>query len=131
MVEKRMAPGKTDVPYDLRERTFLYSVRIIKWVRTLPRDMGTQIAAKQLVASGTSVGANVEEATGADTTKDRIYKWTVARKEARESRFWVRVIGAASVDTPEGRVLEQESTELINILSALINRGKASLDSKE
>lgn len=66
-----MAPGKKDVPYDIRERTFLFSVRIIKWVRTLPRDMGTQIAARQLVEAATSVGANVEEATGADTPKDR------------------------------------------------------------
>jgi four helix bundle protein len=131
MADKRMAPGKMDTPYDLRERTFLYSVRILKWVRTLPRDMGTQIAARQLVESGTPVGANVEEATGADTAKDRVYKWTLARKEARESRFWIRVIGAASVDTPEGQALGQESTELINILSTLINKGKASLNSDE
>jgi len=126
-----MAPGKKEIPYDICERTFLYSVRIIKWVRTLPYDMGTQIVAKQLVASGTSVGANVEEATGSDTSKDRIYKWTLARKEARESRFWIRVVGAVSLSTPEGEALEQESTEIINILSALINRSKVSLNPKE
>lgn len=126
MADKRTAPSKRDVPYDLRERTFLYAVRIVKWMRTLPHDLGTQIAAKQLIESGTSVGANVEEATGADTTKDRVYKWTLARKEARESRYWIRVICATSVATPEGQALEQESTELVNILSALINKGKAS-----
>jgi four helix bundle protein len=64
-------------PYDLRERTFQFSIRIIKWVRTLPRDLGTQIAAKQLIESATSVGANVEEADGCDTPKDRVYKWTL------------------------------------------------------
>ncbi len=127
MTGQRTAPGKKEVPYDIRERTFVFSVRIIKWVRTLPRDMGIQIAAKQLVESATSVGANVEEATGADSSKDRVYKWTVSRKEARESRYWIRVICAASVDSPEGRALEQESTELINILSALINKGRSSL----
>jgi len=128
MTGQRTAPGKKDVPYDIRERTFVFSVRIIKWVRTLPRDMGIQIAAKQLVESATSVGANVEEATGADTSKDRVYKWTVSRKEAREARYWIRVVCAASVASPEGRALEQESSELINILSALINKGKGSLD---
>ena len=92
--------------------------------------MGTQIAARQLIESATSVGANVEEATGADTAKDRVSKWAIARKEAREARYWIRVICAASVDSPEGRNLEQESTELINILSTLINKGKASLSSK-
>ncbi len=119
MPEKQGAQGK---PYDIRERTFLFSVSVIKWVRTLPRDLGTQIAARQLVESATSVGANVEEADGAGTTKDRVNKWTISRKEAREARYWIRVICAASADSPEGRALEQESTELINILSTLINR---------
>ena len=127
MADKRLAPGKKDVPYDIRERTFMFSVRLLKWVRTLPRDMGAQIAAKQLLESGTSVGANIEEADGADTPKDRVYKWTLSRKEARESRYWIRVICASGMDSPEGRALEQESTELINILSSLINKGKRSL----
>ena len=129
MAERRMAPGKADVPYDLRERTFLFSVRVIKWVRTLPRDLGTQVAARQLVEAATSVGANIEEADGSDTPKDRVYKWTLSRKEARESRYWARVICAAGSDSEEGRALVQESTELVNILSTLINKGKRSLDS--
>ena len=124
MIEKRMAPGKTNVPYDLRERTFLFSVSVLKWVRTLPHDMGTQVAARQLLESATSVGANVEEADGADTPKDRVYKWTLSRKESRESRYWIRVICAASSDSAEGQRLMQEATELINILSALIIKGK-------
>lgn len=66
-----MAEAK-HVPYDLRERTFQFSVRVIKWVRTLPRDLGTQIAAKQLIESATSVGANVEEDDGADTQGSRL-----------------------------------------------------------
>lgn len=127
VAEKRLAPDKEGVPYDIRERTFLFSVRVIKWVRTLPRDLGTQIAARQLVEAATSIGANVEEADGADTPKDRVYKWTLSRKEARESRYWIRVICAAGAESPEGCALEQECTELVNILSALINRGKRSL----
>lgn len=115
------------VPYDLRERTFQLSVRVIKWVRTLPRDLGTQIAAKQLVESATSIGANVEEADGADTPKDRVYKWTISRKEAREARYWVRVICAANTDSPEGQELVQECTELVKILSTLINKGKMNI----
>ena len=111
-------------PYDIRERTFLFSVEIIKWARTLPKDLGTQIATRQLMRSATSIGANVEEADGTDTTKDRVYKWTVSRKEARESRYWIRVICAANQDTKEGHALQQECTELINILSTLINKNK-------
>jgi len=97
MTEK---PSSQSKPYDIRERTFLFSVAIIKWVRKLPRDLGTQVAARQLVESATSVGANVEEADGAGTTKDRVNKWTISRKEAREARYWVRVICAATADSP-------------------------------
>lgn len=117
MAEKSINQTK---PYDIRERTFLFSVSVIRWVRTLPRDLGTQVAARQLVESATSIGANVEEADGAGTTKDRVNKWTISRKEARESRYWIRVICTASGNSPAGRVLEQESPELIKILSTLI-----------
>ena len=115
------------VPYDLRERTFQFSVQIIKWIRTLQYDIGTQVVVKQLVESATSVGANVEEADGADTAKDRIYKWTISRKEAPEARYWVRIIRAVSADSTEADGLEQECTEIVKILSALINKGKQAL----
>ncbi len=49
-------------PYDIRERTFLFAVRTVEWVRTLPNDAATQVCAKQLIRSATSVGANIEEA---------------------------------------------------------------------
>lgn len=127
MAQTSMAPGKKGVPYDIRERTFLFAVSVIKWARTLPKDMGTQIAAKQLIEAATSIGANVEEADGADTAKDRVYKWTVSRKEARESRYWIRLISASGAESPEGRALKQEGAELVNIISVLINRGKRSL----
>jgi four helix bundle protein len=123
-----MAPGKSDVPYDLRERTFLFSVRIIKWVRGLSRDIATQIVVKQLIESATSVGANVEEADGADTPKDRVYKWTLSRKEAREARYWIRILIADGANAPEAHALRDESSELIKILSALIAKGKHALD---
>ena len=128
--KKRMAPGKEDVPYDIRERTFLFGVRVIKWIRTLPNDTGTQIVVRQLVRSATSIGANVEEADGADTQKDKVYKWTLSRKEAREARYWARIICASGSDSEEGRSLIQESSELINILSSLIAKNKQSLNSK-
>lgn len=123
----KVNPVKQDVPFDLRDRTFLFSVRAIKWVRTLPKDHGTQIAARQFLRSATSIGANYEEADGADTHKDRVYKWSLCRKEAREARYWTRVICAAGADSKEGRAVEQETTELVNILSALIRKGKQNL----
>lgn len=129
MAEKRMAPGKTDLPDDIRERSFLFGVRVIKWVRMFQRDWVTEVCAKQLVRSATSVGANIEEGDGAETIKDKVYKWTIARKEARESRFWVKTIMATNSESPEGLAIVQEASELINILSTLIKKNKASLNS--
>ena len=46
MTEARMVPGRKDVPFDIRDRTFLFAVRVVKWVRTSPKDLGTQVASR-------------------------------------------------------------------------------------
>jgi four helix bundle protein len=117
-----VAPGDWDreVPYDIRERTFQFAVRVLKAVRTLPDDSATRVVAYQLTKSATSVGANVEEADGAESRRDFVHKMSIARKEARESRYWLRVVRAAILDTGEFSALEQESDELVRILSAII-----------
>lgn len=56
-----------------------------------------------------------------------MYKWAISRKEAREARYWIRLLYTASADSPEAHALEQETTEFIRILSTLINKGKAAL----
>ena len=109
-----------DVPYDIRERTFRFAVRVIQAIRCLPDDAATRVVAYQLVKSATSVGANVEEADGAESVRDSIHKTSIARKEARESRYWLRVIRAAILDDQEFAALEQESDELVRILSTMI-----------
>jgi len=117
-----VAPGGWDreVPYDIRERTFQFAVRVLKAVRQLPDDSATRVVAYQLTKSATSVGANVEEADGAESRRDFVHKMSIARKEARESRYWLRVVRAAILDNREFSALEQESDELVRILSAII-----------
>jgi four helix bundle protein len=116
------APGdwEREVPYDIRERTFQFAVRVLKAVRQLPDDSATRVVAYQLTKSATSVGANVEEADGAESRRDFVHKMSIARKEARESRYWLRVVRAAILDNREFSALEQESDELVRILSAII-----------
>ena len=67
-----VAPGdwEREVPYDIRERTFQFAVRVLKAVRQLPDDSATRVVAYQLTKSATSVGANVEEADGAESRRD-------------------------------------------------------------
>jgi four helix bundle protein len=109
-----------EVPYDIRERTFQFAVRVLQAVRQLPDDPSTRVVAYQLAKSATSVGANVEEADGAESRRDFVHKMSISRKEARESRYWLRVVRAAILDGKEFSALEQESDELVRILSTII-----------
>ena len=113
-----------DVPYDIRERTLQFAVRVIQAIRCLPDDAATRVLAYQLVKSATSVGANVEEADGAESTRDFVHKMSIARKEARESRYWIRIVRASIVDNENWISLQQESEELARILSAIINSAR-------
>ena len=113
-----------DVPYDIRERTLQFAVRVIQAIRRLPEDAATRVLAYQLVKAATSVGANVEEADGAESTRDFVHKMSIARKEARESRYWIRIVRASIVDNENWNSLQQESEELARILSAIINSAR-------
>jgi four helix bundle protein len=117
-----------DVPYDIRERTFQFAVRVIRAVRQLPRDTTAQVIVRQLVKSATSIGANVEEADGAESKRDFIHKTGVSRKEARECRYWLRIIRATMLNNGEVAALEQESDELVRILSAMIANARRAQD---
>lgn len=77
---------------DIEDRTLRFAVRIIKLVEALPRTVAGHVLAKQLMRSGTSVGANIEEAQGSHTKKDFARRMNIARAEARESPYWLRLI---------------------------------------
>jgi four helix bundle protein len=69
-------------PFDIRERTFLFGVQVVKLVGRLPRSVaGTEIG-RQLICAGTSVGANVEEAHGGESRRDFAHKMGVAEKRS-------------------------------------------------
>ncbi len=112
-------------PFDIKERTFLFGVRIVRLLGRLPKTVAGIEIGRQIIRSGTSVGANVEEADAAESRRDFIHKMSIARKEARETRFWLRIILAAGLlADDEVRSLEQESDELVRILSAIITSAK-------
>jgi four helix bundle protein len=111
-----------DVPFDIKKRTFLFAVRIVQLVGRLPRTVAGIEIGRQLLRAGTSVGSNVEEADGAVSRKDFVNHTRIARKEARESRFWLALIAAADLlRDPEVSALMQEADELARILSKIAN----------
>ncbi len=112
-----------DVPFDIKQRTFLFAVRIVRLVGKLPRTVAGIEIGRQLIRAGTSVGSNVEEADGAVSRKDFVNHTRIARKEARESRFRLTLIDAAApLRDPEVSPLTQEAHELARILSKIASR---------
>src|SRR5574341_1087403 len=107
-------------PRNIQERTFEMGVRIIRLVDRLPRTIAGMKLGQQLIDSGTSVGANMQEADAAESKKDFVHKTGIALKEAQESHYWLRLIDATllSIDE-EVQALIQESYELSRILGAI------------
>jgi four helix bundle protein len=112
--------------YDLEERTGKFGEGIITFVKTLERNAVNQSLAIQLVRSGTSIGANYMEADGAESKKDFQHKISLCKKEAKETKHWLRMIHKANPQKNiECRRLWQEAQELALIFSSiLLSKGK-------
>ena len=110
-----------DVPFAMKQGTFLFGVRVIRLVGKLPRTVAGIEVGRQLIRAGTSVGSNMEEADGAISKKDFVNHVRMSRKEARESRFWLAMITAANLlQDPQVQALSEEAVELVRILSSII-----------
>lgn len=117
-------------PRDICERTFSFAVEIVTLCRKLEQaDSAARVLARQLIRSGTSIGANVEEARGGQSRADFISKYAIAHKEARETHYWLRLLGATGIVTEETvSTLTQECNELIAILTAIIKKAQNKRD---
>lgn len=118
------APIKKNNKYDLDERTAKFGERIIKFAQKIPKNAVTIPIIEQLVKSGTSVGANYCEADDAESRADFKHKIGICKKEARESKYWLRMILTVIVDSKliqEAKELIQEAKELNLIFNAIVN----------
>jgi len=112
--------------FDLGERAFQFAARVVSLCVQLEKKPGVaRVLANQLVRSGTSIGANIEEAQAGQSRRDFRAKNVIALKEARETHYWLRLIIAANL-LGEDRLLPllQESEELMRILGAIVSRTK-------
>ncbi|MEA5574932.1 four helix bundle protein [Anabaena sp. UHCC 0451] len=112
---------------DIQERTLNFSIRIVTLCKFLRKNGGTGYdLSKQLIRSGTSIGANVEEAQNAESKPDFIHKMSISLKEARETSYWLKILIATEKKLePRLLLLLNESNELISILHAIIKNSKA------
>jgi four helix bundle protein len=110
-------------PYDLEERTALFGEEIIRFAKKIPVSSVTNRLIDQLVGAGTSVGANYCEADDAVSKKDFRHKISICKREARESKFFLRMVATAVPELrDEAKILWQEAKEL-HLIFAKIYRG--------
>ena len=120
--EERMGKNQRDIEV----RSLAFAVRIIKLVNALPNGNAGSVIARQLMRSGTSIGANIEEAQGSASRKDFARRINVARGEARETLYWLRLLSASGlVSETRLRELMKETDELVSILTPIVKRSKS------
>ena len=112
-------------PSDLRVRTKEFALRIIRLYRALPKSGEASVIGKQILRSGTSVGAQYREASRAKSPRDFISKMEGSLQELDETAFWIELLTEADI-VPKERMsfLEKETNELIAIFVASIKTAK-------
>ena len=116
-------PGRT---YDLENRTLEFARNVRAFVKNLPRTLENIEDARQLINASGSVGSNYIEANEALSKKDFVMRVKICRKEAKESRYWLRLIYTSSKPDLETNKesLIQEAVELTNIFGAILRKSE-------
>ncbi|MHC4524933.1 MAG: four helix bundle protein [Planctomycetota bacterium] len=104
----------------IKDRSYQFALRIIKLCLWL-RDNKHYEISNQLLKSGTSIGANIEEALAGHSRKDFSHKMTIASKEARETFYWLRLLRDSEIlNTEQSQGIISESEEIVKILTSII-----------
>ena len=106
---------------NVEQKSFLFSVRIVKLARYLQEEKREYILSKQLIRSGTSIGANIVESQQAQSRADFISKLSIALKEACETNYWLRLLQATDyLSEPEFSSIIADCRELEKMLTSII-----------
>ncbi len=109
----------------IQQKSYAFALKIIVIYQHLTREQKEFILSKQLIRSGTSVGANVEEAIGAQSKNDFTAKMSIAYKEARETLYWIRLLTDGKfLQDPQSVTLLKDCDELLRILGSIIASSK-------
>jgi len=113
----------------VQEKSYQFAIRIVKLYKYLCEDKKEFVLSKQLLRSGTAIGANIEEAIGRQSEKDFFAKLTIAYKEARETHYWIRLL----TDTDYLKKEQSESVltdveELLRIIGSIQKTMKKKLN---
>ncbi len=114
------------------QKTYAFALRIVKLYKYLVEEKQEWVLAKQLLRSGTSIGANIEEANGAQSKKDFISKISIAYKEARETAYWLKLIRDANyLEETQYLSIYRDCDEVQKILSSILITTKSQIEKSD
>jgi len=114
----------------VQDKSFRFAVQIVEYIRRQQKDHVNLVLTRQLLRSGTSIGANVEEALGGHSSRDFVAKLAIAAKEARETGYWLRLIRDTQLhNRQELAGLLEECDGLLRMLNSIILTTRCKLTS--
>jgi len=121
-----MTENQNTKQYDLEERTLRFAHRVREFVKKLPKTLANIEDSRQLIGASGSVGANYIEANEALSKKDFLVRIKICRKEAKESRYWLRLVDTAGKNDleKERESLEDEAHELTHIFGSIVTKSE-------
>lgn len=113
----------------VRDKSYAFAIRIVKLYKYLCDEKERICLSKQLLRSGTSIGANIEEAIGGQSEKDFFAKLTIAYKETRETHYWIRLLTDTDYLTKEqSESVLNDTDELLKIIGSIQKTMKSKLN---
>jgi four helix bundle protein len=112
----------------LRDKSYSFALLMLKRCVLLQKESKEYVISKQLMRSATSIGANIEEAIGGQSNKDFLHKISISYKEARETHYWLRLLGdAALLNEDETNEYLEKVEELLRIMTSIQKTMKSKL----
>ena len=114
----------------IQQKSYAFAIRVVNLYRYLTEEKREFVLSKQLLRSGTSIGANVEESIGGQSEKDFYAKLNIAYKEARETHYWLRLLRDTNyLSESESKSMLIDCDELLKIIGAIIKTMKIKFNS--
>ena len=109
----------------IKDLSFAFAIRIVKLSQYLNENRKEYVMSKQLLRSGTSIGANIRESQNAESRADFIHKLAIAQKEAGETIYWLELLNATNfLSTKEFESINSDAISIIKVLTKIIKSSK-------
>jgi four helix bundle protein len=105
----------------IKDKSFHFAVRIVNLFKILSEERKEYILSKQLLRSGTSIGANIREAINAQSQADFIHKFSIAQKECDETLYWIELLKETNyINDSEFSSIHNDASEILKIIRSII-----------